>query len=398
MKRSVAVFLYFGQLAGASAFGQSAPASAGCANSSPSTALEVAVGSFHRPDTGTVPESFHHSCVLLGDGTVLCFGDNREGQLGVPLATRRSNQPVVVSDLPGPARRIFAGYANTCAITANGETFCWGSINRALQAEVARPTRIQGLDGVPVHISVGLSHACALLPAGTVKCWGANYLGQLGDTTQDSRLGAVDVFLPRTEPVTALAAGKSRSCAALGSGDIYCWGYEADPFEAHFKSASTPELRYRVGEPVLELGTGDYQPWGVNFCALLASHRLYCWGQNFYREVDVGAQPVKAPLLIPALSDRLRSIGMGFGTLFAITRDNQLVAASAGSPFVTVGGKGGTFEQPLTLMSGVLRVAAGWGHVCAILDSGHYQCLGQNDFGQLGDGTFADTLDPQIAY
>ncbi len=399
MKQSAVFFFLVASLAASEAFAQTNAGATVCSGSDSTLPTAVAVGSFYRPDTGpAMPENFHHSCVLRCDGSVQCFGNNAVGQLGVPMTSAVSNVPVDVQGLPGPVQRIFGGYASTCAITRDGDTYCWGNLNSSTSANVAVPTKIEGLSSSPTEIAVGRSHACALLQSGKVMCWGANFLGQLGDRTQESRPTAVEVALPSLEQASALAAGSLRTCAAMRSGDVYCWGHGANPFGDSLRSLSTPELVYKVGEPVAELAMGDYQPWGVNLCARSTTDRVYCWGQNYYQEVSASQTRVPTPHLIPELSGKLRQIGMGFGTLFAINGEGQLIAASAGSQFVSVSGRSGTFAAPVTLTSGAISFSVGWGHVCAILETGKFQCWGQNDFGQLGDGSFTDTADPRIAY
>ncbi len=371
-----------------------------CYEYSPQQPLKIAVGSFYRPDTGPAPaEDFHHSCDILRNGRVQCWGDNKEGQLGIPLDTTRATQPVTVFKFPGEARQIYAGYHSTCAVDALGSTYCWGHLNRALGAPIDVPTKVEGLAEKPLTIAIGLSQACALVGSGRVQCWGNNAFGQLGDGTRLEHNSAVDVQIPTEQTVVALTAGNSRSCAATQDGSIFCWGMEAEPFGGFMPSAVSvpvPAALYSVPEPIQQISMGDYQPWGVNYCALTTGKQVYCWGQNFYSEVSTKHFAIRTPQLIAPLFGKFTSIAMGLGTLFGLTTEGRLLAVSAGSTFVSAGGRSGTFADPVQIANNVAEFAVGWGHVCVLTTSAEYRCVGQNDVGQLGNGTLVDTVDPKF--
>jgi alpha-tubulin suppressor-like RCC1 family protein len=90
----------------------------------------------------------NHTCVLVSDGTVTCFGRNNLGQVGSGAvgSAEEVRTPVVVSGLAGKVMALGSGSTaqHTCAILANGSVQCWGS-NSAGQlgagASVVDPTR-----------------------------------------------------------------------------------------------------------------------------------------------------------------------------------------------------------------------------------------------------------------
>jgi hypothetical protein len=67
-----------------------------------------------------------HTCALLQDGTLACWGENATGQLGDGTTARRL-QPAAVGGLAETVSTISVGYSHTCAVLQNGAFVCWGS-------------------------------------------------------------------------------------------------------------------------------------------------------------------------------------------------------------------------------------------------------------------------------
>ena len=230
------------------------------------------------PNTGVravaVTAGWAHTCALLSDGTVLCWGDNRWGQIGDGTTNLRRTPTRVpgLSDIV----QIAAGPSHTCAMTAAGGVKCWGSnasgaLGSGVVADSTVPIDVSGLSSGVVSITAGGTrtlycqtaqnvtmcnyetssdfarngHTCALLASGAAKCWGENELGQLGtnDTAQQ-----------RTPADVAIA----ESLAQISAGGIDLTGYSQ-----------------RVG----------FGPWtgilGGRTCALTAGGRVKCWGLDF---------------------------------------------------------------------------------------------------------------------
>jgi alpha-tubulin suppressor-like RCC1 family protein len=178
----------------------------------------------------------YHTCALLEDGAVDCWGWNDNLQLGMDDGGQLPGTVVAV-ELAGPAHAIAAGGFQTCAILDGGAVSCWGQ-DDAGQIGVRT---IKGLPGVAPasidlghgrtarSISVGASHACALLDDFSVKCWGLNLDGELGlgDTRNRGDDGLLGDALPRVglgqDPVSMISAGANHTCAIQGP-EVKCWG------------------------------------------------------------------------------------------------------------------------------------------------------------------------------
>jgi len=147
---------------------------------------------------------------------------------------------------------IATGADHTCALMSNSGVRCWGANSTGQLGNgttidySAFPTN-DVLTGVQA-VAAGVGHTCALMEAGDVRCWGDNSLSQLGDLTTVSQLvpPTNGVLMPSgldgTKPLTgvrSIAAGGNQTCALTEMGDVLCWGFnvgQASPILSDAKS------------------------------------------------------------------------------------------------------------------------------------------------------------------
>jgi hypothetical protein len=173
----------------------------------------------------TLSAGSKHTCGLRADAAVMCWGDNRRGQLGTPTTPdTASDTPVLVS---GTYSQISAGRFHTCALTPTGAAFCWGNntngqLGRGTPDSSVTPVAVAG--GLTFRsISAGATNTCGITTGGAAYCWGANDWGQLGNGNRGVSVNApVAVTGGRTDFV-AVAVGIRHVCAIASSG-TYCWG------------------------------------------------------------------------------------------------------------------------------------------------------------------------------
>ena len=203
-----------------------------------------------------ISAGYAHTCVILDGGDVFCWGKNNYGQLGDGTTSNRDT-PTITASLGTKAVAIAAGYDHTCAILDNGEVSCWGRNqngqlgdgNEGIDSTSPISTDTLGTNRDAIAISAGLDHTCVILDNGDVSCWGNSDYGALGNGDDTDNIYSSPILTnslgttanPRT--AVAIDAGWRHTCAILDNGDLSCWGYS----NAATGSSSTPNLVTNLG-------------------------------------------------------------------------------------------------------------------------------------------------------
>jgi alpha-tubulin suppressor-like RCC1 family protein len=326
-----------------------------------------------------------HTCALLDDGTVRCWGYGADGRLGYGNTNTIGATPDTTPASVGPVKlgagrtaiAITAGGAHTCAVLDNGAVRCWGfgfdgqlgygNMNRIGDNETpdtVAPVDL-GVGRTAKAITAGNAHTCALLDDHTVRCWGLGSNGQLGygntsnvgDVQTPGSVSPVDLGAGRN--AVAISAGDFHTCAILDNGSVRCWGFNGDGElgYANTRTIGDDETPGSVG-PV-DLGAGRtavaISAGGRHTCAILDDGTVRCWGQG---------------------SDGQ----LGYGNTDNVGDDE------------TPGSVG-----PVDLGAGrtAVAISAGGRHTCALLDNGTVRCWGNGANGRLGYCSEANVGDSQ---
>ncbi len=139
-----------------------------------------------------------HTCAVVLDGSVLCWGDNQYGQLGTGSAGGSQAYPQPVIDVAGKAAIVASGSRHTCVLLKTGAVQCWGAggqgqLGDGTSTDRYTATVVPGLPSDVVSMASGELHSCVLAAGGKVYCWGANGSGQLGDGSTSTRPSPVAV-------------------------------------------------------------------------------------------------------------------------------------------------------------------------------------------------------------
>jgi len=342
------------------------------------------------------------TCALLTDGSVQCWGSNTIGQLGDGTTESRLT-PAPVIGLSGSVTQLSSKKLTTCALIDDGSVQCWGQNDDgqlgtgSTDLFSAVPVSPVGLAGTVVDVSVNQDHACALIEGGAVQCWGRNPFGQLGDGTTENSLTPVSVT-GLSGPATAIATDSRATCALIDDGSVQCWGLRFDLGADADENSATPVDVLNLAGEVEAIVAGDR-----HFCVLIkGGATVQCWGLNDASQTGTNGSTKMTPVTVANLDDvTVTAISAGLLHTCALTDSKGLRCWGHGGG----GGLGDGTEEFKSLAVDVVDLGGpvagvGPGHnfTCAILEDGSLQCWGFNESGQLGDGTTTNRLTPVDAF
>lgn len=245
-----------------------------------------------------------------------------------------------------------------------------------------------------IQVSVGEDHACALTTAGAVKCWGRNLAGELGNnsTTQSSvRVNVVGL----SSGVIAISAGKSFTCALTNLGAVKCWGHNGNGQLGNntTTSSTVPVAVSGLSSGVIAIAAGEF-----HVCALMSVGAVKCWGSYEGGKLGSNASADQlAPVDVIGLGSGVVALAVGFGHSCAVTNTGA-VKCWGRNDYGQIGNNtvvdAATPVDVLGLSSGVAAISAGGGHTCALTNAGAMKCWGWNAYGQLGNNTTAHQYTP----
>lgn len=251
-----------------------------------------------------------------------------------------------VTDPVATGEQQAAGTNFSCGVNGDGGVSCWGyntygQLGDGSTLSHYQPAPVSALDDVK-EVAAGGAFACARTSAPRLACWGYNTYGQLGNGSTTTSPTAVDVTGLSTGVLRVMASGYY-SCALLASGEARCWGYNTYGQLGNGTTSASPTPVAVAGlSGILALALGNNHA-----CALLSSGGVKCWGYNFYGQLGNG------------------------------------LTTNSTTPVDVMG-----------LQSGVLAIAAGTSHTCALVMGGAVKCWGYNYYGQLGNGTTVNSPVP----
>lgn len=354
----------FGQLGNGSTTNSHVPVEARLPNGA--TAIAIAAGSAHG----------EHSLAMTAAGEVWAWGLNTDGQLGDGTHTS-SDVPVQVVQLP-PATAIAAGDRHSLAVTASGEVWTWGSNGHG---ELGNGTNTSS--DVPVHVTVppavavagGDAFSLALTSTGKVYAWGLDAAGQLGDgvTNTDSNVPK-QVKLPPDTTVTAIAAGGEFSLALTSTGQVLAWGDnrhgELGDATTVQNSAVPVHVKFPAGTIITAIATGHRHSLAVT-----STGQVFTWGSNLYGQLGDGNHTesnVPERVQLPAFTTVTAAAG-GYGFSLALTSTGKVLGWGENNDGQL--GDGSTFGSSVPVRvdlptgTAAVAIAGGMFHSLAILSS-----------------------------
>jgi alpha-tubulin suppressor-like RCC1 family protein len=332
----------------------------------------------------TVSADSVHSCGLTISGAAYCWGDNAFGQLGDTAAGLGSATPVLVVG----GRRFSAmnaGWLDGCGLTAAGAGYCWGSdyfgqLGDGDSTYHFTPVPVAG-GRVFTAMRAGLLHGCGVAAGSAGYCWGYNVLGQLG--RGDTISSTTPVGVSGGLVFAAISPNGYHTCGVTTSYKAYCWGWNITNSlgDSGTESFSTTPVPVAGGLSFAALSVGRN-----GTCGVTTAGAAYCWGPSYFGALT----PIGSGLSFATVSSgRYHSCGVttgGAGYCWggdAFGQRGDSGSAVVGNTPVPVSG-GLTFTA----------ISAGIMHSCGVTPRGAAYCWGNNDYGQLGNGTKASTTGP----
>ena len=351
-----------------------------------------------------------HSCALVSGGTLECWGENGNGELGNGTTTNSWTPVPVYSSGTTPltnVAQVSAGSYHACALISGGTVECWGlngdgELGNGATADSSNPVQVNGIASAS-SISAGGEHSCSIVSGWAVECWGDNYYGELGNGEKGYSLTPVQVS--NITDATEISTGDEYfSCALVSGGTVKCWGYNdyGQLGNGTTTDSSIPVTVYSSG--TTPLANVTHVSAGGHFaCALISDGTVWCWGDGSYGELGNGSSGSGAgsayPVQVSGIDGttvKATAISAGIVSACAVLSDHTVRCwgwnrsgelgnggtADSSTP-VEVEGVGGS-----DYLNGVTQVSAAADHTCA-LTGGTVKCWGDNGEGELGDGVHA---------
>jgi alpha-tubulin suppressor-like RCC1 family protein len=351
------------------------------------------------------------------------WGYNLSGQLGDgtdegPEACFRAQQPCAMTPLGlsglSGVTAMAAGEEHSLALLGDGSVRAWGNnesdqlgdgSSGLAQRESVVPVSVVGL-GSATAIAAGARHNLALV-SGAVWAWGSDESGQLGDgVAGPSRNRETIVKVGELSGVTAIAAGEEHSLALLENGTVMAWGNN----ESGQLGIRAAHLIRKAPNQVVEGGRTLPAPplSGVvaiaageeHSLALLSNHTVMAWGRSDKGQLGDGTTTgpdscqlgpcSRSPVAVSGLSEVV-AIAAGGGSSLALKKDGTVMAWGEDTWGQLGNGTTANSAVPVAVsgLKGVIAIAAGAEHSLAVLEGGTVMTWGNNGEGQLGTGESA---------
>ena len=368
------------------------------------------------PDVESVRGGYETFCAHHRDGHNTCWGDNRTAELGLGFAGPEVGPAVVRTpdlDLVTPA----GGNGFTCGRRRDGTGVCWGAnfmgaLGDGSLVDHYEPRPIVGLERITDFVG-GLNHECAIVEGGSLFCWGEGASGQTGDplalsSTQPAPVRGLD-------ETTSLAVGFGFVCGLNRDGAVACAGTNDEGQLGDGTRFESRTAQHVDGvEHAMQISAGV-----AHACAVLddRTHSATCWGRAESGQLGVDGHIGSRPFALGVAIDQLVEIAAGGRHTCALRTDGSVWCWGANDRFQlgATAGAAGLTECPRYGIDGLptsdafacavaprrveglanaRHIAAGGLHTCAWLADDTVRCWGANTFGQLGDGTTADSAAP----
>lgn len=312
-----------------------------------------------------------------GDGEIQeGWGEECDGDVSCLDVNKVYGNPYCSSDCKGDYTSCLSvvGLAKsdrkTCALFENGNVKCWGKgpLGNRSSSDSDYPVDVIGLYGDVQKVVTNKGYSCMLNGLGEVWCWGG-----IGE-------GSNVVLKVKIDEVVDISVGEGFACAVVSSGFVKCWGENREGgFLGHSDGFYSDPVLIQSVSQVMSISSGD-----GHSCVVLNDGSVRCWGAG-----NLGGQG-SDDVIVNGVMD-VKSVFVQNDSSCVLLDDGSVscwgdnlgyFGDGSGFPSKIV------YSTPRTIsgLKGVSKISFGADHMC-VLKGGEVLCAGQNDFGQLGDGT-----------
>jgi alpha-tubulin suppressor-like RCC1 family protein len=328
-----------------------------------------------------------HSAGIKSDGSLLVWGDNDSGQLGLGSTGGARTAPQAAPH--GSSYQSLAlGASHSVALRIDGSLWAWGGNASGQLGDGSATTRSSPVQIGSDYITAaaGNAHTLGVKSDKSLWAWGNNRGGQLGNGADNSAASPVQIG----NGFFAIAAGTSHSAGIKSDGGLWAWGSNT------FGQIGDGTGYDRYAPTLVGKGYAAVAAGAFHTIALSTDGGLWSWGQNDVGQLGDGTATMRATP---------RQIGTGFGAVAAGT-SHSIALRQDGTVWAWGSNSSGQLglgtstqsriPQQLPGVAGVTAIAAGGNMSLALKGDGTVLAWGSNHAGQLGDGTFGQRTSPVL--
>lgn len=320
-----------------------------------------------------------HTCVIASDNKPYCWGNNYNGQLGNGSAGASIEYSPVAVDMTGVLAGKLIKQLNTeeyssCVIASDNKVYCWGfgylgnGIDYPNTNQWATSPVAVNWNGVlsgktAKYLTTSTYVSCIIANDNKAYCWGYNGSGQLGDGTSNDSLVPVAVDASGAlagKNIETIIAGGLATFALTTDGKVYSWGsnWHGTMGINDLQLDNLPPTEIYMGgelsgKTIKALSSSIVENYS---CVIASDDKAYCWGTNNYGNLGTNISP--------------------------LTTQYELAPKAVYT--------GGVLAGKIIKSLSIERI----GTTCVTSSENNAYCWGNNNYGQVGDGTKIQRIAP----
>lgn len=303
---------------------------------------------------------------------------------------------------------ISAGLLSTCGIRTNGKSYCWGNNDSGQVGDGSntgrpRPTAVALPSGAAdsfrfISIAAAGSgwHTCGISADKVAFCWGQNARGQLGDGSSTDQ--SIPTAVAGNITFVGITAGGQHSCAWTPDYRAFCWGAS----ESGQVGDGSTTGRLVPTAVAANLGPVRISAGATHTCADSLDNVLFCWGSNTDGQLGDGTTASRPSPTTAGTAVPVKALSVGATHTCVLAESTSTIPEGAAycagnNDHGQLGDGSTTTRSEFTKVVGplFLAISAGENHTCGISEHGRMMfCWGDNQSGQLGNGTTVEQTTP----